>query len=269
MKHLKYKIAVIILFVFQSLLLILALYILKDLFLDIINKSLISQQEKMFLFAAIFIMAIISVIQVLLIFRVSAKQEKIIVEVTADSKVDASAKKKKRNVEEQRRLSEIEKKRNKTINSLMNGLNVKLDIKTYSEKILSNLSKYYELVQGMVFIKTDENIFKKSGTYAYYSEEEVKEFKEGVGITGQVAINKELISISNIPEKYLTVLSGLGSSTPANLIIFPVLFDNKAIGIVEIATFVEMDKLAHQVLMVLSRKLGEHINQIKTPEKVK
>ncbi len=269
MKHLKYKIAVLALFVLQSVLMIFALYILKDLFLDIINKSLISQQEKMFLLASIFIMAIISAVLVLISFRISAKQEKIIVEIPIEGKIDEGTKKKKRNEEEQRRLSEVEKMRNKAINSLMNGLNDKLDIKTYSEKILSNLSKHYELVQGMVFMRNDENVFKKSGTYAYYSEEEVKEFKEGVGITGQVAINKELLSISNIPEKYLTVLSGLGSSSPANLVIFPIIFDNRAVGIIEIATFVKMDKLAHQVLMVLSRKLGEHINQIKTPEKVK
>lgn len=258
----KLKITVVILFVFQSLLMIKALFILKDLFLNINNKSLISQQDKMFLIAAFLIWAIVSIIFVLLIFYVSAKKEKNVIEVPVKNKVDESAESKKKNEAEQKKLSEIEKTRNKTINSIINGLNTNLELKKYSEKLLSNLSKQYELVQGMVFIRNDKHIFKKIGTYAFYQEDEAQDFKEGVGIAGQVAVTKELVNISNLPEKYLTVLSGLGNSPPANLIIFPILFENKAIGIVELATFVNMDKLAEQVLMVLSRRLGEHIHKI-------
>jgi len=262
MKNLTLKIVVIVLFVFQSLLMLKAFFILKDLVLDINNKLLISEQDKMLLFAAFLILAIVSLVFVILIFQVSSKKEKIVIKEQPKTKVDVSTEKKKRNEEEQRRLSEIEKKRNKIINSLMNGLNSKLELKVYTEKLLSNLAKQYEIVQGMVFTRNNKDVFQKSGTYAFYGEDEAQDFKEGVGIAGQVATNKELINISNLPEKYITVLSGLGNSSPANLVIFPVLSENKAIGIVELATFVKMDKLAEQVLMVLSRKLGEHISQI-------
>ena len=270
MDKLKLKITVIALLVLESLLMLKTFFLLKDYFLDIDNSPF-SPQDKMFLFTSFLVLAIISTIFVILIFIYSGKKEIVEIKVPAETKQDASKERRRKNEEEQRRLSEIEKKRNKTINSLMNGLNTKLNLPEYSEKLLSNLAKQYELVQGIVFIQNDKGIFKKEGAYAFYREDEAPEFTEGVGIAGQVATNKELVNISNLPEKYLKVLSGLGSSSPANLVIFPILYENKSIGIVELATFVKMDKLAEQVIKVFSRRLGEHLGEIqnqmtKTPE---
>ena len=262
MKNLTLKIIVILLFIFQSVLMVKAFFILKDFILDISNKTLISQQDRMFLSAAFLVWIIVSTVFVILILKVSTKKEKIVIEDPTKKKNIASKEKKKKDEEEKRKLIEIEKKKDVIVKILLNGLNTNLNLKDYSDKLLSNLSKQYELVQGMVFTRNDQGIFKKSGTYAFYQEDEAQDFKEGIGIAGQVAINKELINISNLPEKYLTVLSGLGSSSPTNLIIFPVLFENKVIGIVELATFVKMDKYAEQILMVLSSKIGEHLSPI-------
>ncbi len=261
MKNLRLTISIIIMFVFQSLILVWVFFILKKIFIDSGSESLISQQEKMFLIAGFLIVTFVSFVFVVIIIRTSAKKQETIIKYASGNKVDDAAEKKKKNLEEQKRLSDIEKKRNKTINSLMQGLNNKLELKAFSEKLLANLAKQYELVQGIVFVN-QQDIYKKSGAYALYREDEVQNFKEGVGIAGQVAVNKELINISNLPDKYLTVLSGLGSSAPANLMIFPAIYDNKTIGIIELATFVKMDKLAEQVLKVLSGRLGEQINKI-------
>ena len=249
-------------FIFQSLLMLRAFFILKGLFFSSNDESLISHQEKMFLIAAFLIVAIVSVVFILIIIKLSKKKQETITKYVTNNKVDNVSERKKKNLEEQRRLSEIEKKRNKTINSIMQGLNPKLDVQSFSEKLLANLAKQYDLVQGIVFIKDEDGVFNMSGAYALYKEDEIHGFKEGVGITGQVAANKELINISNLPKKYLTVLSGLGSSAPTNLIIFPILNDNTTIGIVELATFVKMDKLAEQVLKVLSRRIGEQIGKL-------
>lgn len=262
---LKLKIIVIALLVLESLLMLKNFFLLKDLFLDV-NNSPFSPMDKMILFASFLLLAVISGIFVILIFIYASKKEIVEIKVPTQDKKDAVKERRRKNEEEQRKLSEIEKKRNKTINSLMNGLSTNLSIEAYSEKLLSNIAKQYELVQGIVFIKDDTATFKKEGAYAFYREDEVPEFKAGVGIAGQVAVNKELVNISNLPEKYLTVLSGLGSSSPANLIIFPILHQNNSIGVVELATFVKMDKLAEQVIKVFSRRIGEHIGEIINPE---
>ena len=65
------------------------------------------------------------------------------------------------------------------------------------------------------------------------------------------------MNISELPDKYLTVLSGLGSSSPNHLIIFPILFKNKSIGVIEIATFKKIDNHNEEILMNFSEILGD------------
>lgn len=144
---------------------------------------------------------------------------------------------------------------------LLDKLSVDLDkieqMEQFAEKALINISKVYDIMQGIFFIKDlKDNVYRKQGAYAYFSEDELREFTEEVGLSGQVAANRKLLNISNIPDKYITVLSGLGKSSPANLVIFPVLHNNESVGVIELASFIKFDAFAEEVLMDFSVKLG-------------
>ena len=225
-----------------------------------VEGEIFSKPERMSVLGAFGSVVGISVIYLTLLFRNINKPKEIIIEVPA--KGPSKSERRKRNLEEQKRLSEIEKQRNRTINNIMNGINSKLSKEEFSEKLLSNLAKQFDLVQGMIFLRNEKDFFSKAGTYAYYSENEIPDFEEGVGIAGQVAADKELINITNLPDRYLTVLSGLGSSAPANLVIFPIIHENKSIGIVELATFKKIEKFGENVIKVLMRRLGEDVAKI-------
>jgi len=261
MKNLKIIIPVLLLFVIQLILMI-NNFVRLITVIGLMEESVFSNQKKMLFMGSFFIIIVISVIFIIILFKnISQKPKEIIVEVPV-KKENSRAERRRRNLEEQKRLSELEKQRNRTINNIMNGINDKLDKKEFSEKLLSNLSKQFDLVQGMVFLRNEKSLFTKTGTYAYYSEDEVPDFEEGVGIAGQVAANKEMINITNLPDRYLTVVSGLGSSAPANLLIFPILHNNKTIGIVEMATFKKIEKFGENVIKVLMRRLGEDVAKI-------
>ncbi len=261
MNNLKRSIPVLILFIVQIVFMVKIFLIILALE-DIIKEQVLSKHEQLFVMASFLIITTISVIFLILIFKKPAVKKVIVGVQEKDKKVSSKSERRKRNLEEQKRLSEIEKQRNRTINNIMNGLHAKLDKKEFSEKLLSNLAKQFDLVQGIVFLRNEKGLFSKTGTYAFYSEDEVPDFEEGVGIAGQVAANKELLNINNLPDRYLTVLSGLGSSAPANLLIFPIIHENKAIGIVEIATFKKIEKFGENVIKVLMRRLGEDVANI-------
>lgn len=256
MKKLRLIIPVLILFVLQ---LASAFFIFLKMMelINAVQKQFLLKHEKLFLLGSFAVIAIVSLIFMLLIFRYASRKKVEYIEKPLKEKDKSKSERRRRNLEEQKRLSEIERQRNRTINSIMNGLNSKLDDKEFSEKLLSNIAKQFDLVQGIVFLRNEKGLFSKAGTYAFYSEDEVPDFEEGVGIAGQVAANKELINITNLPDRYLTVLSGLGNSAPTNLIIFPIISENKTIGIVEIATFKKIEKFGENVLKILSRRLGE------------
>lgn len=138
----------------------------------------------------------------------------------------------------------------------------KLDITKYTEKILSNIAKEFNIVQGLFFVKQKEkDIFDISGKYAYFGEEEPKSFKLGESISGQVAKNKTVLNLKDIPENYVTILSGLGSSSPDHLIIVPIIHNNETIGVVELASFKEFKKNFIELFEKISEQMGKALSK--------
>ncbi len=65
----------------------------------------------------------------------------------------------------------------------------------------------------------------------------------GEGLAGQAAIEKKMITLKNIPNDYIKINSGLGSSIPKNILFVPLLFENELKGLIEIATINEFTSL--------------------------
>ncbi|HOP04277.1 MAG TPA: GAF domain-containing protein [Tenuifilaceae bacterium] len=131
----------------------------------------------------------------------------------------------------------------------------------YIEKLLANVANKFEIVQGIVFLyNPQKKKFCFSGGYAYFSEEIPREFSEGETLSGQVAKNKILLNLDNVPEGYITILSGLGKGTPKNLIIAPVLTaQSECIGVIELASFKPFTKDCEKVFELLGKSVGVQI----------
>lgn len=150
------------------------------------------------------------------------------------------------------------------VQTAIKGLSEINNIKKYSETLLQNLANPYNLAQGIVFLLDNKDkLFKIAGTYAFFSENTNIEFKIGEGITGQVAKNKQFIYIDNIPENYITILSGLGKGNPNYLIIFPIILENEVIGLVEFATFSPIKNFSEKVFTKISNIIAKDIIKIK------
>ncbi len=136
--------------------------------------------------------------------------------------------------------------------------NSKLDLEKYTEKLLSNIAKEFDVVQGLFFVKEKESdIFNIAGKYAYFGDEEPKSFNLSETLSGQVAKNKTALNLKEIPENYVTILSGLGSSSPNHLIIIPIIVEDKTIAIVELASFKEFKRNFSDLLEGISDQIGK------------
>ncbi|MCD4835163.1 MAG: GAF domain-containing protein [Bacteroidales bacterium] len=136
--------------------------------------------------------------------------------------------------------------------------NSKLDLEKYTEKLLSNIAKEFDVVQGLFFVKEKESdIFNIAGKYAYFGDEEPKSFSLSETLSGQVAKNKTTLNLKEIPENYVTILSGLGSSSPNHLIIIPIILEDKTIAIVELASFKEFKRNFSDLLEGMSDQIGK------------
>lgn len=133
------------------------------------------------------------------------------------------------------------------------------DIVKYGEELLANIAKTVEIVQGQLYLKNlQTDVFSFKSGYAFFSETTPPEYREGETLAGQVAKNQKLLNIDNIPEGYITILSGLGKGSPKHLIIAPIITtENKTIGIIELASFKPFTSEHEELFSQLGRKLGE------------
>jgi GAF domain-containing protein len=121
---------------------------------------------------------------------------------------------------------------------------------------LYNISKQIDIAVGIVF-KFDTDNFVPTATFAYYNDEAPHSFKIGEGISGQVAKDKKAMFLNDLPSKSLMIVSGLGQIEVNNLAIIPILKDDNAVGLIEIATFKPFEKGFVNKIDEFSNAIGE------------
>lgn len=127
---------------------------------------------------------------------------------------------------------------------ILNSLEI-TSLNNYCDKILSAIAVEYQVFQGL-FYTIDKNIeqndiLKVSGSYAFNKNTD-HTLKLGEGLAGQVAKAKRTVNIKQIPSGYIKAISGLGESTPSNLLICPIVDEEKTLAVIELATFKEFSK---------------------------
>jgi len=142
------------------------------------------------------------------------------------------------------------------------------DLNTVTQRILSELAQVVSAHYGAFFIlkqdeDTREDKLRLFAAYGYKTERNIPtEFSIGEGLVGQVAFEKERIILSNVPGNYIKVNSGLGRSKPANLIILPVLFENKVKAVIELASLDIFSETHLDFVGQLTESIGIVLNTI-------
>ncbi len=144
------------------------------------------------------------------------------------------------------------------------------DLKTVAERILSELAQVVSTHYGAFYILKQEEdsqqkILKLFASYAYKEDRNIpKEFAIGEGLVGQCAYEKEKILLTNVPQGYVKINSGLGKAKPANLIVLPILFENNVKAVIELASL-DIFSVTHlDFLDQLTESLGIVLNTIET-----
>jgi putative methionine-R-sulfoxide reductase with GAF domain len=107
--------------------------------------------------------------------------------------------------------------------------------------MLEELCKELEASVGAAFMTVkieDKRYIDFVGGYAYHlPDSHLLRFEFGEGLAGQVAKSATPISISEVPQGYISVVSGLGKATPKYMIALPILSQDQVMGVIEIASF--------------------------------
>jgi len=136
------------------------------------------------------------------------------------------------------------------------------DINKMSYRLLKYLVSYLNANQGGFYTVTNNKI-ELSSAYAFDRKKQVDSIIElGEGLVGRCAKEQKTINITNLPEGYLSITSGLGDESPKNLVLTPLIFEGTVYGIIEIASFNEIKKFQINFIEQVSERIGSSISNL-------
>jgi len=116
------------------------------------------------------------------------------------------------------------------------------DMQEFAYHIISNLVKYIDANQGGLFIINDDDkndvFVELLACYAYERRKYMeKRIEVGVGLVGRCVQEQKTIYMTDLPESYISITSGLGQAVPNALLIVPLKVNDEIYGVVELAGF--------------------------------
>ncbi len=176
------------------------------------------------------------------------------------------------------RVAEDDKKRNWTTEGLakfgdiLRGNNE--GIETLADNIISGLVKYLDANQGALFVVNDVN---KSDEYleliACYAWNKKKylhmRIDKGEGLVGQAWQESDTLYITDVPEDFVNITSGLGGATPNAFLIIPLTVNDETFGVIEIASFNLFEQYHIDFVNKLAESIASTLSTAKTNERTK
>lgn len=144
------------------------------------------------------------------------------------------------------------------------------DLKSIAQAALTYLIKYTNMIQGAVFvINNDENqdYLNLEASYAYSRKKSINlRIEIGEGLVGQVVLEKEMIYLTDVPQDYVNITSGLGTANPACILILPLIHNEKVEAVLEMASFLYLEDYMLEFIKRCGTSLASIISTTKINE---
>lgn len=236
-------------------------------------------------FIAPYGIAAFMIIQSFLLTRKSAvalKQNQSLSGELREEKLKLEERISKRTQELTQQTSELEKHKTQQdtqnwINSSLNNLSDimrqnKGNMEVLADKLLSTMVKETKSSMGALYFLNDEDNTKKLELIAHYglSKEAItKDVDLQEGLTGKCFTTGKVAHINDLPTGYFEISSGLGKSTPKSVSLYPMIVDEKVIGVIEIATFKELTNAHKEYISKGISSIGAQLNIVKMNSETK
>ncbi len=145
------------------------------------------------------------------------------------------------------------------LNDAMRG---EQDLTAISRNVITYLCRYLKAPIGALYIMDeDENVLLLSGSFAYQKRKSLSNrFVPGEGLVGQAALERLRIQVSEVPEDYIRVESGLGFAGPRHIVVSPLLLESTVKGVIEIAAFEDFSDVQLLFIDQVSGSIAVAIN---------
>ncbi len=162
---------------------------------------------------------------------------------------------------------------NEGLNLMGEILRKETDLASLTNTILIQLVKYVNANQGALFLLHDENTqpyLELKAMYAYNRKKyQTARIEIGEGLVGQAVLEKDTVYLTDVPQDYLKITSGLGLANPNCLLLVPLKVNDGVQGVIELASFEKLEAYKVSFIEKLAEQMASAIVSVRTNEKTK
>lgn len=145
---------------------------------------------------------------------------------------------------------------------------------TLADSLIQNVVKYVGAKVGGLFILEEDETGVKHlqlrACYAYDRKKFItKKVDVGEGLVGQAFLEGQTIYLTEVPDEYMLITSGLGDTNPRSLVVIPLKTNDRIEGVLELASLNEFKPYEIEFLERLAETLASSIISVRTAEKTK
>ncbi|WP_344631101.1 HAMP domain-containing protein [Streptomyces glaucosporus] len=160
------------------------------------------------------------------------------------------------------------------ISGLMQG---RRDLEDVASLIMSELTPVVSAQHGAFFVAAptgsgseigvgaDEDgsyELRLIGSYGYSPSTMPTTFRPGESLVGTAAEERRTVLVEHTPPGYLKISSGLGEAPPAHVIVLPLLFEDRVLGVIELASFQPFTQIQKDFLSQIAEMIATSVNTI-------
>lgn len=146
--------------------------------------------------------------------------------------------------------------------------------KDLAYSVVSNLVQYLGINQGGLFTKNEKpdgtEYLELQAAYAYSRRKFLeREIELGEGLIGQAALEGNVIYLTEIPEEYALIQSGMGEGHPNCIVILPLMLNEVIYGALELASFDMIEEYQVEFLKKISESITSTLATSRTNQRTK
>lgn len=162
---------------------------------------------------------------------------------------------------------------NAGIAQIGNILRRNTDPKEMLDQVLPFVVKYTGCNQGGLFILEEEEkspMLNLASCYAYERKKYLsKSVAPGEGLVGQCFLEGEHVYMTQVPDNYIRITSGLGAALPNAVLLTPLKYNGEILGVLELAKFTHFQQSELDLIAAFAENIASTLLNTRTNEKTR
>jgi signal transduction histidine kinase/DNA-binding response OmpR family regulator/HAMP domain-containing protein len=146
-------------------------------------------------------------------------------------------------------------------NQLGENMRGNQELHTLATTVTGFLASWLHSQAGCLYLINEKTgRLRLQGSYACQAGNLPAELVPGEGVAGQAAADRRVLVLSDIPDDYLRIGTALGETRPRHLLVVPFLFEERLLGMLELASLEPFSELEQEFVSRIRPMLGACFN---------